>query len=82
MIHLFTRTAGKTAHLQLAILDALRAGEQVVEFKPGTIAAARLELDGFGGIRRVPLAPASADAHASRSSGLRHDKVDQKGLTR
>ncbi len=54
MIHLYTRHGGgRTARLQLALLDALRGGEQVVEIRRGRVD--RLEPDGFGGIRRVPM---------------------------
>lgn len=55
MIHVFTSSprAGRTAKLAAALADRLRDGESVMEIRPAGVS--RLELDGFGGIRRVDL---------------------------
>lgn len=51
------RAGGRRLAYEAAIHATLRAGHQVIAFEPGARRAARLELDGFGGIRRVPLTP-------------------------
>lgn len=56
MIHFFTspgRAVGRSAELHRALVERLHAGEAVVV--SSSAGTDRLELDGFGGIRRVPL---------------------------
>lgn len=81
------RGGGRRLAYEAAIHATLRAGHQVIAFEPGARGAARLELDGFGGIRRVLLTPPARPRDPARirdqaASGGSNDRDGRTPRTR